>query len=93
MTTADTLGDEFDKRLLRVLRNGRQVITREGGVEQVEASAADLNVIRQRLKDCGVTAVPVNSSPIGNIVDEIAKRNMRLSELDDSDDPALAAEG
>lgn len=93
MTTADTLGDEFDKRLLNVLRNGRQVITREGSVEQVEASAADLNVIRQRLKDCGITAVPVSNSPIGNIVDEIAKRNMRLSELDDSDDIATAAEG
>ena len=93
MTTTDTLGDEFDKRLLDVLRKGRQVINRDGEVQQVEASAADLNVIRQRLKDCGVTAVPVNSSPIGNIVAEMAKRNLRLSELDDTDDLATAAEG
>jgi hypothetical protein len=90
MTTADTLGDEFDQRLLKVLRDGREVITREGEVVQAEASAADLNVIRQRLKDCGITSVPVNSSPIGNIVAEMAKRNMKLPDLDDTDDLAVA---
>ena len=90
MSTTDTLGDEFDKRLLHVLREGRQVITREGEQVQAEATAADLNVIRQRLKDCGVTAVPVNASPIGNIVAEMAKRNLQLSELDDTDDLATA---
>ena len=89
MTTADTLGDEFDQRLLKVLRDGREVITREGEVVQAEASAADLNVIRQRLKDCGITAVPVNASPIGNIVAEMAKRNMTLPDLDDTDDLAV----
>ena len=90
MTAADTLGDEFDQRLLKVLRDGREVITREGEVVQAEASAADINVIRQRLKDCGITAVPVNASPIGNIVAEMAKRNMTLPDLDTTADFAVA---
>ncbi|MEE2887526.1 MAG: hypothetical protein VX951_08850 [Planctomycetota bacterium] len=90
MGTSETLGDEFDRRLLKILREGRQVISREGDVQEVEASAADLNVIRQRLKDCGITAVPVEASPIGNIVAEMNKRRLRLSEMDDTDDLATA---
>ena len=90
MTTTDTLGDEFDERLLKVLREGRNVVTREGELVNAEATAADLNVIRQRLKDCGITSAPVSASPIGNIVDEMKKRNMRLQELDNTDDLATA---
>jgi hypothetical protein len=91
MSTLDSMSDEFDKTLLKVLKDGRDVVNKDGEVVSVEASAADLNVIRQRLKDCGVTAMPANNNPIGSIVAEMAKRKMTMPELDtDSDDAATA---
>jgi len=91
MSTLDSMSDEFDNALLHILKDGRQVVNKEGEVVKVEASAADLNVIRQRLKDCGVTAMPANNNPIGNIMAEMAKRESVMPELDvDSDDAATA---
>ena len=91
MSTLDSMSEEFDKSLLQILKDGRQVVNKDGEVVNVEASAADLNVIRQRLKDCGVTAMPANNNPIGNIMAEMAKRKTAMPELDiDSDDAATA---
>lgn len=84
----EKMGDEFDALLLQILREGREIVDRDGERQIVQPLAADLNVIRQRLKDCGVTSVPVEDSPIANIVAEMAKRN--LPALDNSDDAATA---
>ena len=72
------MADAFDGHLLNVLRNGRSVFMPDGSKEQIEATAADLNVIRQRLKDCGVTAMVDDASPIRNIVEEMKRRNLRV---------------
>ena len=78
--TLETMADEFDKQLLNVLKKGRQIMDKEGNVQQVEPTAADLNVIRQRLKDCGITSMATQGSPIGNIVDNSDLTIMELPE-------------
>jgi hypothetical protein len=81
----------FDKQLLHVLENGREVMTRDGDVVRVEPTAADLNVIRQRLKDCGVTSMVVDDSPIASIVENMRRQGLRLANVDmESDDAATA---
>lgn len=89
--TLETMGNEFDRTLLGVLKNGRQVMDKDGEVQTLEPSAADLNVIRQRLKDCGITSMATSGSPIGNIVEEMRKRNLKLTELDIVSDDAATA--
>lgn len=77
-----SMADAFDGHLLNVLKKGRVVLLPDGSKEQVEATAADLNVIRQRLKDCGVTAMVDDASPIRNIVEEMKRRNLRVGSSD-----------
>ena len=85
------LADLFDKQLLHVLENGREIVNKDGEVLRIEPSAADLNVIRQRLKDCGVTSMMVDDSPIASIVQNMKRQGLRLAEVDtDIDDAATA---
>lgn len=72
------MADQFDRALLKVLRNGRKVIGPDGEERTIDATAADLNVIRQRLKDCGMTVAVEESSPIKNIVEEMRRKNLRI---------------
>lgn len=86
----EDLANGFDRHLHKVLKDGREVMNRDGELTRVEATAADLNVIRQRLKDCGITSVGTQGSPIGNIVEEMRKRELKLPPLDTDDDVATA---
>ena len=86
----EKMSDAFDSELLKILQEGREVVTKEGEVVKVGASAADLNVIRQRLKDCGITVGATTNNPVGNIVAEMQRRGMSLPELDGADDAATA---
>jgi len=86
----DQMSDDFDKALLGLLKEGRKVMNRDGDLIDVPATAADLNVIRQRLKDCGITAMPTTANPIGNIVKEMQARGMKMPELSTDDDAATA---
>ena len=63
-TTQEKMGGELDKELLRVLKEGRTVVTKKGDVVEVEATAADLNVVRQRLRDLGMNADPARNKSI-----------------------------
>ena len=90
MASLDKLSDMFDQTLLSVLKEGREIMNKEGETVKVQATAADLNVIRQRLKDCGITAVPTNANPIGNIVAEMKARGMKMPDLGTEDDAATA---
>ena len=40
-------------------------------VKDPEVKASDLNVARQFLKDNGIEAIPVDNSPLKNLVDEL----------------------
>ena len=53
-----TLHEELAQSLLERLRSG-------------EAKAADLNVIRQFLKDNNIDSVPKEGSPLANLVHEL----------------------
>ena len=70
----------FDARMLDLIRNGRDLLTKDGDTTNVEATAADLNVIRQRLKDCGMVDQPADANPIGSIIDEMKSRGMKFND-------------
>ena len=86
----DAMADAFDQVLLKVLQDGREILTKDGELARVEPTAADLNVIRQRLKDCGITAVGTANNPIGNLVKEMQIRGMTLPPVSDEEDAATA---
>ena len=91
MDDLEKVSSKYDRVLLNILEEGREIVdTRTGEIKQVQATAADLNVIRQRLKDCGITASPTASNPIGNILTEMRNRNLKLGDVDESDDAATA---
>jgi hypothetical protein len=88
------LESSFDARLVDLLSNGREIVTKEGDPQRVEATAADLNVIRQRLKDCGMVDQPAEINPIGSIIEEMKSRGMKFDDqlppLSDEQDSATA---
>ena len=92
MSLHQDISELFDSALLDMLKNGREMVTEDGTRERVPISAADLNIIRQRLKDCGITAVATEENPIGNIVAEMKARGMTihnaLPEVSTDDDAA-----
>ena len=79
MNVHEKMSEEFDDALLGLLVNGREVVTKDGELETIAATAADLNVIRQRLKDCGITAEATADNPIGNIIEEMNRRKTALT--------------
>ena len=90
MNELEKLSDLYDQHLLKVLVDGREIVTKDGELLKVEPTAADLNVIRQRLKDCCITSVPTANNPIGNIVAEMSRKGLKLPDLDNEDDAATA---
>jgi hypothetical protein len=76
--TMRDMADQFDRALLKVLKDGRTIIGPDGEERTIDATAADLNVIRQRLKDCGMTVTAEEASPIKNIVEEMRRRQLRI---------------
>tara|TARA_B100001094_G_scaffold301487_2_gene327825 strand:+ start:449 stop:733 length:285 start_codon:yes stop_codon:yes gene_type:complete len=88
------LSEHFDKALLDVLVSGRKIMDKDGDEQVVDATAADLNVIRQRLKDCGITAQATDNNPLGSIIEEMKSRGMAfgadLPEMNQGDDAATA---
>ena len=94
MDILQQLSKHFDQALLDVLVSGRKIMDRNGEEQQVDATAADLNVIRQRLKDCGITAQATENNPLGSIIEEMKSRGMsfgnNLPDLSQEDDAASA---
>ena len=88
------LSDQFDKALLEVLANGRKIMDKEGNEQVVDATAADLNVIRQRLKDCGITTQATDQNPLGSIIQEMKLKGLSfndgLPEIGTGEDAATA---
>tara|TARA_Y100000310_G_scaffold247199_1_gene252743 strand:+ start:442 stop:717 length:276 start_codon:yes stop_codon:yes gene_type:complete len=84
------MSDLFDAMLVKLLKEGRETMTRDGDMVRVEATAADLNVVRQRLKDCGITAIATDDNQVGDILKQMQQRGLKLVDLDDSPDAATA---
>jgi len=79
MNNQQQISDLFDEVLFGLLRNGREIIDDDGATQRVPLTAADLNIIRQRLRDCGMTAIATDDNPIGNIVKEMKARGVKYS--------------
>ena len=60
--TLDTLHTELAQTLLDIVRSG-------------EAKSSHLNVARQFLKDNGIEGLPIDNSPIKELVDELPFEN------------------
>jgi|19_taG_2_1085344.scaffolds.fasta_scaffold04382_6 hypothetical protein len=87
--SGEQISNSLDTLLLDILKNGREVVTKSGEVIRVQATAADLNVARQRLKDCGISVEATDTNPIGNIIEEMQLRGMNMDDIDtESDDVA-----
>ena len=86
------ISDLFDSYLLTLLLNGRQVVNEDGSEQTTPLTATDLNIIRQRLRDCGMTAMVTEENPIGSIVREMKARGVRceseLPRISEADDAA-----
>jgi len=90
----NTISDLFDSVLLDMLKNGRETVDEDGDRVRIPPSAADLNIVRQRLRDCGITAMPTANNPIGSIIEEMKNRGMKIHrELPEVSDEADAAVG
>ena len=84
------MSDLFDTMLVKLLKEGREVMSRDGDIVKLDASAADLNVVRQRLKDCGITAIATEDNQVGDILKQMHQRGLKLVDLDDTPDAATA---
>ena len=79
--TQRKLGKTVDKFLLNVIEEGRDVVTKDGKVVHVEATAADVTAAIRRLKDCGVTAEVQERDSIEKSLKKRAKKSGRKLRL------------
>lgn len=77
-----------DAELLDVLKNGQQVMLKDGTVTRVRPSAAYMKTIFGRLKDCGVQSEVNSNTDLGQVFLRLSER--KLPDLDDQDDVATA---
>lgn len=83
--TMAALHEALAKDLADRLRNGEQVVTKDGEVVTVKPPAATLNVVRQFLKDNGIEAIATRGSPMQDLIDSIP--------MDDEDQPKVVRLG
>lgn len=85
--TQTRMADLLDKAMLEVLKEGGEpILDREGKVQldgkgkviRRRVSAATMNAIRSRLRDCGVNSLPVKGSATGRLAQEAAKQGMKF---------------
>ena len=88
------IAEIFDKQLLELLKNGRRVTDEKGNVHKEPLGPRDLQVIRQSLKDLGISAIAAADNPIGSLVDEMKAHGLKIHkgipELPDDDEEDLA---
>jgi len=97
----DQMSEYLDATLIRILKEGRPIIgpdgqpisDRKGGYKTMPASASDLNIARQRLRDLGVDKTKHDIVDPKEIAEQLRSQdaridNFNLPELPDGDDPA-----
>ncbi len=90
MSLIDEIAKLYDQELLRLLKDGRTTTDKTGNPIHVEANAADLNVIRQRLKDCGITEASDTQSTISETLLRLRGQGMSLPPISEDNDHAVA---
>lgn len=91
--TQEQLSKELDKKLLARITKGYKVVDKATGkLKTIAATAADLNVARQRLKDLGLTQLVNAGDSAATLAKEIGfERDHKILDmppLSDKDDPA-----
>jgi hypothetical protein len=85
----DAMADAFDRHLLCMVQAGKKhALDAEGNIVEAPLTAADLNVVRQRLKDCGITSLATPNSVVGSIVEAMRERQLKIEDMD-ADEPAF----
>lgn len=79
--TQKKLGKTVDATLLRVIENGRDVVTKKGELVHIDATAADMTAAIRRLKDCGVTAEVQEVGAIQKALEERRGKSRRKGGL------------
>lgn len=87
-----------DERLLDWVQHGKEIYDEDGGQifgpdgkpMRRDLTAAEMSCVIKRLGQCGVAAAPVPGSPIGQIVESLRERGVRLAipDLPGGPDPA-----
>jgi len=83
-----SLQELLTKRMIEVLRDGREVIGPDGNPMRVMATAADFNAVRGFLKDNGINTVVTADSPLNDLVSEMSKRGLKFRPKDLADEDA-----
>jgi len=67
-----SIHSEMAAKMLDIVRNGKVVVDKETGeAKEVSMTAAEMNVIRQFLKDNGIDSVPRKDNPLGKLASEL----------------------
>jgi hypothetical protein len=88
--------EAFDNLLLKIVTEGQTVVDDEGNVQKVDPTAAMMNVIRQRLKDAGISGASPQSKTKGlggvrqKLIDQGKLKLSGLPPVSDEDDRATA---
>lgn len=96
--TQKQIAADFDAQCAKVLREGQEVLTAQGEVIKMQPSPAMMNVIRQRIKDLGITAIPRDGTPAGDLIQSAVRAGIKfdgkpvaMPDIDlDTDDAATA---
>jgi len=91
-TLADELALAADTQLLDVIKNGREVVTKNGELVRVKVSAADLAVAYKRLKELGKGKPPLKLNE-PSVADKlgVAVDKWKMPQLDDTPDAATGS--
>ena len=65
------LFDEFANVLKETVVNGKTVVDKEGEVHTITPDAASLNVVRQFLKDQGVSVAPGTNKTVNDLASSL----------------------
>ena len=78
MSIKDQLSEKLDQHLLDLLDSGN-------------ATSADLAVIRNRLKDCGLSSAPLPGTPIAEMHEraQATAGLLLVTDIDDEDDKQI----
>lgn len=75
---AANLHELLTNNMLEVMRNGRDVMSAEGVVVKVMATAADFNAVRQFLRDNKINSPKSVNSPLNELVSEMSGRGLKF---------------
>ena len=71
MNKIEAISAELDKQILKILREGRTVVTRDGIQEQVSPAPSAFQAAISRIAQVQATRMKVSSTPYGDVVAKV----------------------